>query len=319
MGKPVVLDLETKKSFREVERRKPEDLGVSVVGTYSYASDEFRAFREEQFDQLFRLLESASLIIGFNITEFDLPVLRPYYVGDLMKIPRLDLLTTVHEEIGNQAVGGRVNGKFVSLKHILIQGDVVEILTNKNQRPRRAWIKIVKSVKARQKIRKSLKKIEDLPSLFFRSFKPEVTEEQGLLVESEEFPTAYCVLAKCCNPLPGEKIIGILTKRKIISAHREDCRQAVKEQERWLPVNWKEAFNQKIKFFVNAKERSGLLADLLHTIAQAGFEVKEAKAKLVDLEHAQGSFTIIPRDLEHLKELVRRVNKVRGVTKVFFE
>jgi len=231
----------------------------------------------------------------------------------------LDFAYTVHEEIGNQAVGGRVNGKFVSLKHILIQGDVVEILTNKNQRPRRAWIKIVKSVKARQKIRKSLKKIEDLPSLFFRSFKPEVTEEQGLLVESEEFPTAYCVLAKCCNPLPGEKIIGILTKRKIISAHREDCRQAVKEQERWLPVNWKEAFNQKIKFFVNAKERSGLLADLLHTIAQAGFEVKEAKAKLVDLEHAQGSFTIIPRDLEHLKELVRRVNKVRGVTKVFFE
>ncbi|HLB60535.1 MAG TPA: ribonuclease H-like domain-containing protein [Patescibacteria group bacterium] len=102
MGKPVVLDLETKKSFREVERRKPEDLGVSVVGTYSYASDEFRAFREEQFDQLFRLLESASLIIGFNITEFDLPVLRPYYVGDLMKIPRLDLLTTVHEEIGRR-------------------------------------------------------------------------------------------------------------------------------------------------------------------------------------------------------------------------
>lgn len=102
MGKPVVLDLETKKSFREVERRKPEGLGVSVVGTYSYETDELRAFREEEFDQLFRLLESSSLLIGFNITEFDLPVLKPYYVGDLMKIPRLDLLTSVQEAIGRR-------------------------------------------------------------------------------------------------------------------------------------------------------------------------------------------------------------------------
>ena len=243
--------------------------------------------------------------------------------GDIKELPIgatiLDFAYLVHEEVGNKTVGGRINGKFVSLKKEVAHGDVVEVVTNKNQRPRRSWIKIVKSAKARQKIRKSLKNYEDLPAFHFRSFKPIMREEQGLLAESEEFPNASCVLAKCCQALPGEDIAGILTKRRIVSVHKDDCRLALKEQNRWVPVNWKDSFGQKIKFFVNAHERSGLLADLLHTIANAGFEVKEAKAKLIDLDHAQCNFLVVPRDLEHLKELVKRVTKVKGVMKVFFE
>jgi GTP diphosphokinase / guanosine-3',5'-bis(diphosphate) 3'-diphosphatase len=243
--------------------------------------------------------------------------------GDVKEMPSgatiLDFAYLIHEEVGNHAVAGRINGKFVALKSEVFQGDVVEIITNKNQRPRRGWIKIVKSGKARQKIRKSLREYETLPAFHFRLFKPLIKEDQGILVESEEFPKATCILAKCCNPLPGEDIVGIVTKRKIISVHKEECKLAVKENNRWVPVNWKEAFNQKIRFFVQAHERSGLLADLLHTIANAGFEVKEAKAKLVDLEHALCSFLIIPKDLEHLKDLMKRVRKVKGVMHVYFE
>jgi len=243
--------------------------------------------------------------------------------GDLKELPKgatiLDFAYLIHEEVGNRTVAGRVNGKFVPLKHELVRGDVVEIVTNKNQRPRRSWIKIVKSGRARQKIRKSLKVHEKLPALHYRIFKPLLKEEAGLLVESEEFSKALCILAKCCLPLPGDKIVGILTKRRIISVHKDDCRLALKEEKRWVPVNWKNTFNKKIKFLVEAEERSGLLADLLHTIANAGFEVKEAKAKLIDLEHAQCSFLVIPRDLAHLKELVGRVRKVKSVKRVYFE
>jgi GTP diphosphokinase / guanosine-3',5'-bis(diphosphate) 3'-diphosphatase len=243
--------------------------------------------------------------------------------GDVKELPKgatlLDFAFIIHEEIGSTCVGGRVNGKFVSIKHKLNSGDVINILTNKKQRPRRSWIKIVQSSKARQKIRKSLKEYEKLPALYFRTFKPLKKEEQGVLIHSEDFPQAVCSLAKCCLPIPGDNVVGIITKRKIVSVHKEECRTAEKEQQRWVPVQWKEIFDQKIRFYVEATERSGVLADLLHTIASSGFEVKEAKAKMIGSDYAQCSFLVIPKDLENLTKLIKRLYKIRGVKKIFFE
>ena len=243
--------------------------------------------------------------------------------GDVKELPKeatiLDFAYLVHEEVGNHAVGGRINGKFVALKEELSSGDVVEVVTNKNQRPRRDWLKIVKSGGARQKIRKSLREHEKLPAMHFKQLKPVTTEEQGILAEAPDFETAVCVLAKCCYALPGEDIAGLATKRRIISVHKTDCRAALKEEERWIKVQWKNGFNQKIRFYVTADERSGLLADLLNSIANTGFEVKEAKAKLLSQTLAECSFLVVPRDLEHLKELVRRIQKVRGLKRIYFE
>ena len=243
--------------------------------------------------------------------------------GEIKELPKqacvLDFAYLVHEQIGNTAVAARVNGIFVPLKHTLQMGDIVEIVTNKNQRPRRGWIKLVKSSRARQKIRKSLKEYENLPAFHYRELKPAYRDEQGILVESEEFPSATCVLANCCLAIPGDEIIGILTKRRIISAHKTACRGALKEQERWIPVNWKQTYNQKIAFHIRADERSGLLADLVHTIAAAGFEIKEAKAQFLGVQTAECSFSIIPKDLEQLKLLVGKVEKVKGVRIIYFE
>ncbi|MBI2581743.1 bifunctional (p)ppGpp synthetase/guanosine-3',5'-bis(diphosphate) 3'-pyrophosphohydrolase [Candidatus Woesearchaeota archaeon] len=243
--------------------------------------------------------------------------------GAVKELPKsatiLDFAYLVHEEVGNHAVGGRVNGKFVPLKQELFSGDVVEVVTNKSQRPRRDWLKIVKSGGARQKIRKSLREHEKLPAMYFKQLKPVTTEEQGILAEAPSFANAVCVLAKCCYALPGEEITGLATKRRIISVHKTDCRAALKEEERWIKVQWKDGFNQKIRFYVTADERSGLLADLLNTVANTGFEVKEAKAKLLSQTLAECSFLVVPRDLEHLKELVRRIQKIRGLKRMYFE
>ncbi len=243
--------------------------------------------------------------------------------GDAKELPKnatvLDFAYAVHEEVGNHAAGGRVNGKFVPLRKELSKGDVVEVVTNKSQRPRRSWLKIVKSPSARQKIRKFLREIEKLPDLHYRLPKILTSEEQSIMVESAEYPTALCLMAKCCYPLPGEEVVGIVTKRKLISVHKKECHGVQKEEERWVDVKWKETFNQKIRFFVRALERSGLLADLLHTIASAKFEVNEAKAKLIGSGEMEGSFLVVPKDLEQVKELVRKVGKVKGVRKVYFE
>ncbi|MFH1275830.1 MAG: HD domain-containing protein [Candidatus Woesearchaeota archaeon] len=243
--------------------------------------------------------------------------------GHVKELPEgasiLDFAYHVHEEVGNTAVGGRVNGKFVPLKYQLSNGDVVEIVTNKNQRPRMNWLKIVKSGKTRQRIRKYLIQNQKLPAFIYRSLKPAITEDQGVLVESIDYANAVCLLAKCCKPLPGEDIIGIVTKRRIISVHKNDCKQALKEKERWVKVTWRGTFNQKIKFYVVAEERSGFLADVLHTIARAGFEITEAKAKLINRDTLECSFLVIPRSLDAVIEMMSRINKVKGIKSMYFE
>ncbi len=102
MGKlPLILDLETKFLFRDVNRDNKR-LGVSVVGIYDYKDKSTKTFLENELNQLFKLLEEASYLIGFNIRSFDLNVLQPYYPGKLSKLPVFDILDYVKERIGRR-------------------------------------------------------------------------------------------------------------------------------------------------------------------------------------------------------------------------
>lgn len=107
MAKPVVLDLETQYSFGE-KGNDPKKLKVSVVGIYDYADDSFKAFFENELNKLWPILENASLIIGFNIIKFDFQVLAPYYIGDITKLPVLDLLDEVKESLGKRIALGEL-------------------------------------------------------------------------------------------------------------------------------------------------------------------------------------------------------------------
>ncbi len=99
----IVLDLETQKSFDEVGGRNFSQLGVSLVGIYSYATQKFEAFRETELAQLETRLSEASRIIGFNTNRFDFPVLQPYmkYLN-LAKLPSLDLLQELETILGHR-------------------------------------------------------------------------------------------------------------------------------------------------------------------------------------------------------------------------
>ena len=85
--------------------------------------------------------------------------------GDAFDLPEdstpIDFAYHVHTDIGNTAVGAKVNGKMVALDHVLKNGDVVEILKQKNKKPSRDWLKIVKSAQARKHISTFLKHSEE--------------------------------------------------------------------------------------------------------------------------------------------------------------
>ncbi len=101
MAKPIIFDIETQKSFREVGNDITK-LGVSVVAAYDYGTGEVTAFVEQELPQLFKLFERSSLLIGYNSNSFDLAVLNGYYVGDLYRLPHFDLLEDIRDKIGKR-------------------------------------------------------------------------------------------------------------------------------------------------------------------------------------------------------------------------
>jgi len=100
MSNEVVLDIETANTFQDVGGYFPDKLDVSVVVAYFYETDEYVSYLLEDLPKLFERLERSGRIIGYNSVGFDMPVLNRYYVGDLLKIPQLDMLAKIHESLG---------------------------------------------------------------------------------------------------------------------------------------------------------------------------------------------------------------------------
>lgn len=98
----IVLDLETQREFAEVEGRKPELLGVSIVGIYSYKENRFDAYTEDNIEALSDRLKHCDLIIGFNSRRFDLPVLQPYLSYPVDDLPQLDIMEEVQKVLGHR-------------------------------------------------------------------------------------------------------------------------------------------------------------------------------------------------------------------------
>jgi GTP pyrophosphokinase len=102
-----------------------------------------------------------------ELFEPDVFALTP--TGEVRELPRgstpIDFAYAIHSEVGDTCVGAKVNGQIVQLKHELQSGDIVEILTQKNQHPRRAWLQVVKTSRARTRIRQYLRREEKERSL----------------------------------------------------------------------------------------------------------------------------------------------------------
>lgn len=102
----IFLDVETKKAFDDVGGFFPEKLGISFVGTYIRdglsGPGEPRGFFEKDLPDLFPLLETADVVVGFNIDGFDMPTMINYYSGDITQIPTLDVMNRIKDSVGHR-------------------------------------------------------------------------------------------------------------------------------------------------------------------------------------------------------------------------
>jgi GTP diphosphokinase / guanosine-3',5'-bis(diphosphate) 3'-diphosphatase len=309
----------------------------------------------------------------------------------------LDFAYAVHTDVGHSCVGAKVNGTIVPLHYQLRSGDIVEVLTAKQKRaPSLDWLKLVRTSRARNKIRAWFKeerredaerdgregleealrkrglpmqKVAGSPLLadviremgfhkateFYialgqgkistktaankvmqRLKAGEAVDEQpsGLVGPREDrarrtkdaanygitvkgVDNVSVRLAKCCRPVPGDKIEGYVSLGRGITIHREDCKNVKalkKSPDRFVDVSW-EGENEasyRVELQIDAYDRTRLLEDLSRTFSEAGINIIGATCT-TNPPMVKNRFVIEVGDTEHLKQCISRLRNVESV------
>ena len=125
--------------------------------------------------------------------------------------------------------------------------------------------------------------------------------------------------AKCCNPLPGDQIIGFITRGRGVTVHRRTCLKAFDtDPERRVEISWdtKAKINRPVSLRVTTANRPGILATVGQTFSGQGINISEANCRSYDDGKAINVFTFDCTDLGQLKSVMRALQKVEGVVGV---
>ena len=98
----IVFDIETKNIFSDIGTNDPAGLDISVLSLYDSKSQKYYSFTEEEFGEMWTFFEKADLLITYNGTHFDIPVLQKYCPFDLKSIPHLDIFTEIQDSINKK-------------------------------------------------------------------------------------------------------------------------------------------------------------------------------------------------------------------------
>ncbi|MGE7365389.1 RelA/SpoT family protein [Desemzia incerta] len=329
--------------------------------------------------------------------------------GDVTELPLgsgpLDFAYSVHTEIGNKAVGAKINSKIVPLNYKLKTGDIVEILTSTNSYgPSRDWLNFVSTSKARNKIkrffklqdreeniikgkdlvekqllemdfqpkeyltkanmkmlldrfnfsseedllaaigygeltalvvanrltekerrdRKNDEKFAEMDTIELKPKKPEtekmkIKHEDGVVIQGVD--NLLTRLSRCCNPVPGDEIVGYITKGRGISIHRKDCanvNSSSEVEDRLIDVEWEDTSNAKKEYNaelqVEGYNRTGLLNEILQVVNTQTKNLSNVNGRIDNNKMATITLTI---GIVNLSQLEKIVDKIKNIPDVY--
>ncbi len=336
--------------------------------------------------------------LRFDLFEDEVYVFTPR--GQVKELPEgatpIDFAYLIHTEVGDRCSGARVNGKLVPLNTKLKNGDTVEIITDPNRHPSRDWLKLVKTAKARTRIKHWIRNEERKQSITLarevlekegrklgininRAFKQgvfkeiaaeysfhseddllsaigyaRVTPRQILnrILSREEDPEARIEakeiqpreeekvsppgtkkegiqikgvgdvlvrFAHCCNPLPGDPIVGYISRGRGVTIHTANCHNVQEmEPERMVEVFWEsemdKAFPAKIKIICQNKK--GVLAKISSLLTKENVNIDSGTFKSNVDGKSELLFTIMVNDSSHLYNSIAKMRKLKEVVEV---
>jgi GTP diphosphokinase / guanosine-3',5'-bis(diphosphate) 3'-diphosphatase len=323
--------------------------------------------------------------------------------GKVIVLPReatpVDFAYAIHSDVGHTCVGAKVNGRIVPLRYSLRNGDVVEILTQAGHMPSKDWLALVKTSRARNKIKHviniserakaieigvkllekearrlgvSLNKIgkagleriaadygyskaEDLHAalgygrfsarqvlqkLALPSGEAQATEPQkppmvpavgqahgqlapagDLVLKVKGAEDLLVYRAKCCNPIPGESIVGYITRGKGVAVHSVNCpnvQSLLYEVERQIDVEWARSASESfpVKMIVHTDDRPGVLSQLTAVLAGEQSNIRTLEARTDETRNGDGAIIEMTVDVKDKRQFERIVSSLRRTSGV---
>ncbi len=268
--------------------------------------------------------------------------------GKIIKLAKgstpVDFAYLIHTEIGNHCIGAKVNNHLVPLKTELKSGDIVEILTSKKGHPSPTWLKFVKSSNARYKIRNWLRKNaegeEEHPEKEEKHEREKkekianVSIPENELVKIKTYTNKKKVgitlggtnnvmirLSQCCQPIPGDDVVGFITRGRGITVHKKNCpalQRLENQSERFVDIQWEQSESTyPVKIAVEAMDRTNLLKDVADEISLTKTNIIRAEASVVAKDHAMLKFVLEVKSLSHLNDILKRLKQIKNVTRVY--
>jgi len=326
--------------------------------------------------------------------------------GELKILPAnataVDFAFDIHTEVGSKCIGAKINGKIVTLDTKLKSGDQIEIITSKNQTPKRDWEKFVVTHKAKSDIRKYFNvekrqhsakgretwekkvkkhklhyseenflkvihklKYKEMSQFFYDLATDESKADEAIEILSDtnklqnldrssqhndkilknndpvasfdkfindarshqsDFSIGNSNLtdlkhsfAKCCHPIPGDELIGFITKTDGVKIHRKNCKNLVhlflQDPHRIVDINWSDSgigdFTAGIKII--GEDRAGILNDITNTISK-NYKVNIKSVNVITKASMfEGNFILQITNLKQLNDIIEKINQQEGV------
>jgi len=235
--------------------------------------------------------------------------------GDRRTLPAgalvVDFAYLIHSEVGDHCTGARINGVPHSPVTELADGDVVEVITRPDARPRRSWIGLVRTTRARTQVRRALRKGRGP----VRGIARPGDGNSGFVLED---PTVGVIVwSTCCLPVPPQPLLGRVSRSGQWIVHRRGCPHATSDV--WEPGTWADLRGSLLLCMVlHMRHRPGALGEVVDVTSRAGVNIaridgraRTHKPFLLELEIGLRRPDVLGRVLDRLAAL-DAVRAVRG-------
>ncbi len=154
-----------------------------------------------------------------------------------------------------------------------------------------------------------------------KEFKPQKTvSKTGKGVKVAGIDNVLLRFAKCCTPVPGDDIVGIVTRGRGVSIHRRDCPNVINrgEKQHMLEASWEDFCDGSypVEVEISAMDRPQILMDVVNAVSECKVNITALNGRSTKDRMSSIQMTVMVRDKNHLESVINRINKVKDVFKV---